>query len=168
MLHARACTTTTTALANWTTIRLWRKAMTTRTSSGTKPGLTPTQTTTMIPMGTQSMSFRPPKSTTASLRQTASLLSAVCQDTAAMTNTLLLTGPLCPTPCLLSAGATPCDIQIEGVDSIAPALLGGLDGVYKVATCGNGRPMYRRETADNSCKFLCCMRLVQPLCKQTC
>lgn len=53
------------------------------------------------------------------------------------------------------AGATPCDIQIEGVDSVAPGLKGGLDGVYKVATCENGRPLYKRETADSSGK--CCL-----------
>lgn len=42
-------------------------------------------------------------------------------------------------------GSSACDIKIEGADSAAEMLNGGLDGVYKVWSCQNGRPMYKRE-----------------------
>lgn len=48
------------------------------------------------------------------------------------------------------AGSKPCDIQIQGVDKSAPGLAGGMDGVYKVLTCENGRPMYKRDTPDKA------------------
>lgn len=47
-------------------------------------------------------------------------------------------------------GSRPCDIQIQGVDKSAPGLAGGMDGVYKVLTCENGRPMYKRDTPDKA------------------
>ena len=46
------------------------------------------------------------------------------------------------------AGTTPCDVQIKGVDKAAPNLLGGMDGLYRVLTCANGRPLYKRDTND--------------------
>lgn len=47
-------------------------------------------------------------------------------------------------------GSKPCDIQILGVDKFAPGLAGGMDGVYKVLTCENGRPLYKRDTPDKA------------------
>ncbi|KAL3141724.1 hypothetical protein ABBQ32_004406 [Trebouxia sp. C0010 RCD-2024] len=45
-------------------------------------------------------------------------------------------------------GTKACDLQIQGVDKVAPLLVGGMDGVYKMLTCKNGRPMYKRDTQD--------------------
>jgi iron-regulated transporter 1 len=42
-------------------------------------------------------------------------------------------------------GTGACDIKLVGADAIAQKLHGGLDGVYKVAACENGRPMYKRD-----------------------
>lgn len=47
-------------------------------------------------------------------------------------------------------GTRPCDLQIQGVDKLAPGLSGGMDGVYKVVTCENGRPLYKRDTKDKT------------------
>lgn len=52
------------------------------------------------------------------------------------------------TPARLLAGTKACDIQLQGVDKVAPLLVGGMDGVYKMLTCKNGRPMYKRDTQD--------------------
>lgn len=49
--------------------------------------------------------------------------------------------------CLL-AGTKACDVQIHGVDQLAPLLRGGMDGVYKLHSCKNGRPLYKRDTKD--------------------
>ena len=46
------------------------------------------------------------------------------------------------------AGTKACDVQIQGVDKVAPLLVGGMDGVYKLLTCVNGRPMYKRDAQD--------------------
>lgn len=48
------------------------------------------------------------------------------------------------------AGTQPCDIQIQGVDTAAPLLPGGMDGAYKLVTCANGRPLYKRITTDKA------------------
>ena len=48
------------------------------------------------------------------------------------------------------AGTKPCDIQIQGVDKAAPLLPGGMDGAYKLVTCANGRPLYKRVTTDKA------------------
>lgn len=48
------------------------------------------------------------------------------------------------------AGTRPCDIQIQGLDKAAPLLPGGMDGAYKLATCANGRPLYKRITTDKA------------------
>lgn len=47
----------------------------------------------------------------------------------------------------LANGTAPCDIKLSGVDKQADAskLTGGLDGVYKLTGCHNGRPLYKRE-----------------------
>ncbi|GBF95483.1 hypothetical protein Rsub_07833 [Raphidocelis subcapitata] len=45
----------------------------------------------------------------------------------------------------LAKGTAPCAIAIKGVDKHADLLKGGLDGVYKLASCHNGRPLYLRE-----------------------
>ncbi|WIA37817.1 hypothetical protein OEZ86_014678 [Tetradesmus obliquus] len=44
----------------------------------------------------------------------------------------------------LANGTAPCDIKIEGVDKQADLLPGGLDGVYKLYKCNDGRPAYKR------------------------
>ncbi|KAF8058457.1 hypothetical protein HT031_005581 [Scenedesmus sp. PABB004] len=44
----------------------------------------------------------------------------------------------------LANGTAPCDIRITGVDKQADKLPGGLDGVYKLTGCHDGRPSYKR------------------------
>eukprot|EP00884_Botryococcus_braunii_P000617 jgi/Botrbrau1/10556/Bobra.0343s0005.1 len=43
-------------------------------------------------------------------------------------------------------GTKPCDVKVEGADKVLKDLPGGIDGVYEVTTCENGRPMYSRKT----------------------
>lgn len=45
----------------------------------------------------------------------------------------------------LSNGTAPCDVKFSGVDKHADLLKGGLDGVYKLKGCHNGRPLYVRD-----------------------
>jgi len=46
----------------------------------------------------------------------------------------------------LAKGVPSCDLRLEGVDrQAAPTLVGGLDGVYKLESCMNGKPLYRRQ-----------------------
>jgi iron-regulated transporter 1 len=45
----------------------------------------------------------------------------------------------------LSNGTAPCAISIKGVNAKADLLRGGIDGVYKLSTCYQGRAMYVRE-----------------------
>jgi hypothetical protein len=54
--------------------------------------------------------------------------------------------------CVLEGGkpklantTAPCALKVAGVDKYADALPGGIDGVYKLASCHNGRPLYLRE-----------------------
>lgn len=47
-------------------------------------------------------------------------------------------------------GTRPCDVQVRGVDAAAPNLVGGMDGIYKLSTCENGRPLYKRDTTDKA------------------
>jgi len=42
-------------------------------------------------------------------------------------------------------GTKPCDVKIEGADKLLRNLTGGLDGVYAVWSCENGRPLYKRQ-----------------------
>ncbi|EIE23585.1 hypothetical protein COCSUDRAFT_65999 [Coccomyxa subellipsoidea C-169] len=42
-------------------------------------------------------------------------------------------------------GTKPCDLKIEGADKLLRNLSGGLDGVYAVWSCENGRPLYKRQ-----------------------
>eukprot|EP00884_Botryococcus_braunii_P016135 jgi/Botrbrau1/3204/Bobra.37_2s0034.1 len=44
------------------------------------------------------------------------------------------------------SGTKPCDVKVEGADKVLKDLPGGIDGVYEVTTCENGRPMYSRKT----------------------
>mmetsp|Transcript_961 Transcript_961/g.1504 ORF Transcript_961/g.1504 Transcript_961/m.1504 type:complete len:351 (+) Transcript_961:103-1155(+) len=55
--------------------------------------------------------------------------------------------------CFFDAGGKPvlsnntarCDIKITGVNKQADKLVGGLDGVYKLTSCYNGKAMYKRN-----------------------
>jgi iron-regulated transporter 1 len=47
----------------------------------------------------------------------------------------------------LANGTAPCDIKIEGIDKQADLLTGGLDGVYKLYTCHDGKPAYSRQNS---------------------
>mmetsp|Transcript_8067 Transcript_8067/g.20172 ORF Transcript_8067/g.20172 Transcript_8067/m.20172 type:complete len:356 (-) Transcript_8067:826-1893(-) len=48
---------------------------------------------------------------------------------------------------VLSNTTAGCDIKITGVDKQADKLKGGLDGVYQLVSCYNGKPMYRRKSS---------------------
>ncbi|KXZ48238.1 hypothetical protein GPECTOR_29g19 [Gonium pectorale] len=48
---------------------------------------------------------------------------------------------------VLANGTASCDIKIQGVDKQADKLAGGLDGVYKLSSCYNGKPMYKRKNS---------------------
>eukprot|EP00878_Enallax_costatus_P000429 GHUV01000520.1.p1 GENE.GHUV01000520.1~~GHUV01000520.1.p1 ORF type:complete len:257 (+),score=54.60 GHUV01000520.1:65-835(+) len=52
----------------------------------------------------------------------------------------------------LADGAAPygCDIKVEGVDKQADLLTGGIDGVYKLYSCKNGRPAYLRQNSPKA------------------
>jgi len=43
------------------------------------------------------------------------------------------------------AGSRPCDVKMEGADKLLKDVPGGLDGVYAVASCENGRPLFKRQ-----------------------
>ncbi|KAJ9512646.1 hypothetical protein QJQ45_018849, partial [Haematococcus lacustris] len=45
----------------------------------------------------------------------------------------------------LTSGTATCDIKISGIDKQADKLVGGLDGVYKLVACHNGKAMYKRS-----------------------
>ncbi|MEW5315744.1 MAG: hypothetical protein WDW38_007150 [Sanguina aurantia] len=55
--------------------------------------------------------------------------------------------------CSIGAGGKPvlanttasCDIKIMGVNKQADKLSGGLDGIYTLSACYNGKPLYKRE-----------------------
>ena len=51
------------------------------------------------------------------------------------------------------AGTKPCDLKIEGADKLLRNLSGGLDGVYAVWSCENGRPLYKRQQSPQGRKF---------------
>lgn len=44
-----------------------------------------------------------------------------------------------------AAAASACDLKLSGVDSMADLLESGVDGVYTLAGCHNGYPMYKRK-----------------------
>ena len=46
---------------------------------------------------------------------------------------------------ILVNGTASCDIKISGANKQADKLTGGLDGAYKLVSCYNGKPMYRRN-----------------------
>lgn len=48
---------------------------------------------------------------------------------------------------VLDNSTASCDVRIAGVDAQAGALPGGIDGVYKITGCHNGKPFYRRESS---------------------
>lgn len=70
-------------------------------------------------------------------------------------------------PCLLfcalpklgfrGPGTRPCDVKLEGADKLLKGTPGGLDGVYAVASCENGRPLYKRQgsAAGRACPAHC-------------
>lgn len=39
-----------------------------------------------------------------------------------------------------------CSLQLTGANKLVPLLAGGLDGIYKLHTCENGRPAFKRAT----------------------
>lgn len=45
----------------------------------------------------------------------------------------------------LKEGVASCAIKLSGVDAKADLLTGGIDGVYKLSACHNGRPLYIRD-----------------------
>jgi iron-regulated transporter 1 len=45
----------------------------------------------------------------------------------------------------LTNGTASCDLKLSGVNSMADKLKSGLDGIYKLSACHNGRPMYKRK-----------------------
>lgn len=52
-------------------------------------------------------------------------------------------------PVLLN-GTTSCPLKIAGVDKQAGKLVGGIDGVYELVSCFNGKPMYRRKNTTQT------------------
>lgn len=46
---------------------------------------------------------------------------------------------------VLANGTASCNIKIAGVDKQADKLKGGLDGVYELTSCYNGKPRYTRK-----------------------
>lgn len=45
----------------------------------------------------------------------------------------------------LSKDAATCDLKLSGMDKAADKLKSGIDGIYKLAGCHNGRAMYKRK-----------------------
>lgn len=48
---------------------------------------------------------------------------------------------------VLANGTATCDLKISGADKQADLLTGGIDGVYKLTSCHNGKPMYKRVSS---------------------
>ena len=48
---------------------------------------------------------------------------------------------------VLANGTASCDMKLSGVDKQADKLKGGLDGIYRLVSCYNGKPMYRRSNS---------------------
>lgn len=55
---------------------------------------------------------------------------------------------------LLINGTSDCDLIVVGADVAADQLEGGLDGVYRMQSCYNGKPIYRREGMDEEPRTL--------------
>ena len=51
-------------------------------------------------------------------------------------------------------------MKLEGADKLLKGVAGGLDGVYAVASCENGRPLYKRQGSapGRACPSAQCMR----------
>jgi len=49
-----------------------------------------------------------------------------------------------------------CNVKIQGASAVADKLAGGIDGVYEVKGCWNGRPKYKRQNSpkDRACEGL--------------
>eukprot|EP00879_Flechtneria_rotunda_P001601 GHRR01001761.1.p1 GENE.GHRR01001761.1~~GHRR01001761.1.p1 ORF type:complete len:323 (+),score=92.21 GHRR01001761.1:307-1275(+) len=47
----------------------------------------------------------------------------------------------------LANGTASCDIKVGGVDKQADLLTGGMDGLYKLTGCKDGRPYYKRQNS---------------------
>lgn len=47
----------------------------------------------------------------------------------------------------LANGSAVCDIKISGVNKLADKLTGGLDGIYKLTSCYNGKALYLRAAS---------------------
>lgn len=45
----------------------------------------------------------------------------------------------------LANGAASCDLKLSGVNKLADKLPSGVDGIYKLSGCHNGRAMYKRK-----------------------
>ncbi|MEW5306342.1 MAG: hypothetical protein WDW36_008811 [Sanguina aurantia] len=66
--------------------------------------------------------------------------------------------------CSIGAGGKPvlanttasCDIKIMGVNKQADKLSGGLDGIYTLSACYNGKPLYKREQSPVGDWTVCC------------
>lgn len=50
----------------------------------------------------------------------------------------------------LCAGTRDCALEIRGVDLAADLLAGGVDGVYRLSGCFDGKPLYMRHTSDGA------------------
>lgn len=50
----------------------------------------------------------------------------------------------------LHNGTASCDLKIAGADKNADQLSGGIDGVYKIVSCHNGKPLYRRKDSPSA------------------
>lgn len=51
-------------------------------------------------------------------------------------------------------GLDACDLQIKGADGFLDNLKGGLDGVYSVVSCNDGRPVYKRKNSQGGDRLL--------------
>lgn len=45
----------------------------------------------------------------------------------------------------LANGTAACDLKLSGMDKLADKLKSGLDGIYKLSGCHNGRALYKRK-----------------------
>ena len=50
----------------------------------------------------------------------------------------------------LYAGTRDCALEIRGVDLAADLLAGGVDGVYRLSGCFDGKPLYMRHMSDGA------------------
>lgn len=48
-----------------------------------------------------------------------------------------------------------CDIQITGGNKLVPLMPGGIDGIYKLHTCENGRPAFKRQRSPPGGEAAC-------------